>query len=158
MFHAVNFINCRVSTVFAYRGADGNVVHKLHHKVSSRVANCMSLAIKENKMGPRTVPWGTPLLISMNSVAIPSTTTLFAFFDSRSQGSSWSHREIWCHQLRVTDTVTSEAHSSGSDYVSNPEMCAVKVDVFGVVFPRDVVNHPQHFLCRVRLHCVGSVQ
>ena len=38
MFHAVKSINCRVSTVFAYMGADGNVVRKLHHKVSSRVS------------------------------------------------------------------------------------------------------------------------
>ena len=38
MLHAVNFINCHVSTVFAYRDADGNVVHKRHHKVSSRVS------------------------------------------------------------------------------------------------------------------------
>ena len=39
MFHAVNFINCRVSAVFAYIGADGNVVCKLYHKVSSRVSS-----------------------------------------------------------------------------------------------------------------------
>ena len=39
-------------------------------------AICMSLTIKENKMGARTVPRGTPLLISINSVVILSTTTL----------------------------------------------------------------------------------
>ena len=56
MFHAVNFISCPVCTVFAYRDADDNVVHKLHHKVLLGSANCMLLTIKENKMGPRTVP------------------------------------------------------------------------------------------------------
>ena len=50
----------------------------------------------------------------------------------------------------MTDTVTHEAHSSGSDYVGNSGKCAVKVGVFGVVFPRDVENHPQH-------SCVDSV-
>ena len=38
-------------------------------------ANCMSLTIKKNKMGPRTVPQGTPQLISMNSVVTPSNKT-----------------------------------------------------------------------------------
>ena len=44
----------------------------------------------------------------------------------------------------VTDAVPSEVHSFGSDFVGNPGKCAVKVDVFGVVFPRDVDNHPPH--------------
>ena len=35
-----------------------------------------SLTIIENKIGPRTVPCGTPLLISTNFVDSPSTTTL----------------------------------------------------------------------------------
>ena len=50
----------------------------------------------------------------------------------------------------MTDTVTSEAHSSGSDYVGNPGKCAIEADVFGVVFPRGVQNHPQH-------SCINSV-
>ena len=40
--------------------------------------------------------------------------------------------------------MTSKAHSSGSDFVGNPGMCAVKVNVFGVVFQGDVGNRPQH--------------
>ena len=52
--------------------------------------------------------------------------------------------EIWCNELRVTNTVTSEAHSSGSDCVGNHKKCAVKLDVFGVVFRRDVEYHHQH--------------
>ena len=31
--------------------------------------------------------------------------------------------------------MTSEGHSSGSYFVGNPGKCAVKVDVFRVVFP-----------------------
>ena len=46
--------------------------------------------------------------------------------------------------------MTSEAHSSGSDFVGNPGKCAVKVDVFGVVFPGDVEKRPQH-------SCVDSI-
>ena len=53
--------------------------------------------------------------------------------------------------LRVTDTVTSKAHSSGSDYVGNPGKWALRVDVFNAVSSRDVENHPQH-------SCVDSVQ
>ena len=44
----------------------------------------------------------------------------------------------------MTDTVTREAHSSGSDYLGNSGKCVVKVGVSGVVFPRDVENHSQH--------------
>ena len=44
----------------------------------------------------------------------------------------------------MTDTVASEAHSSGSDFVGNPGKRGIEVDVFNVVFPRDVENHPQH--------------
>ena len=47
---------------------------------------------------------------------------------------------------RVTDTVTSEAHSSGSHYVSNPGKWALKGLVFDAVSSRDVENHPQ-FSC-----------
>ena len=36
--YAVNFINCRVSTIIAYWDADGNVVRKLHQKVSFRIS------------------------------------------------------------------------------------------------------------------------
>ena len=50
----------------------------------------------------------------------------------------------------MTDTVTSEAHFSGSDFVGNPGKCAVKVNVFGMVLPRNVENHPQH-------SCINSV-
>ena len=35
----------------------------------------ISLTMSENKEGPMTVPYGTPLLISRKSVTIPSTTT-----------------------------------------------------------------------------------
>ena len=35
-------------------------------------------------------------------------------------------------------------HSSGSDFIGDPGKCAIKIDVFGVVFPRDVENHSQH--------------
>ena len=40
--------------------------------------------------------------------------------------------------------MTSDAHSSGSDFVGDPGKCSIKINVFDVVFPRDVENHPQH--------------
>ena len=42
--------------------------------------------------------------------------------------------------------MTSEAHSSGSDFVGNPGKRAIEVDVFYVIFPRDVKNNPERNL------------
>ena len=40
------------------------------------ITGLMSLTIMENNTGPRTVPWGTPLLMLRKLVTTPSTTTL----------------------------------------------------------------------------------
>ena len=63
MFHTVDFISCHVSTIFA----DGDTICKFHHRVISRVSKLyVILTTKENMVGPRTVTWGTPLLMSIN--------------------------------------------------------------------------------------------
>ena len=47
--------------------------------------------------------------------------------------------------------MTSKAHSFGSDFVGNlGKRAFIEVEVFDVIFPRDVKNHPQH-------SCVDSV-
>ena len=38
MFHAVDFINCRVNAVFSHKDANGNINREFHHKGSSRVS------------------------------------------------------------------------------------------------------------------------
>ena len=47
----------------------------LRSRLLTGCTTVISLIIIENKMGPNTVPWGTPLFTFTNSVYFPSTTT-----------------------------------------------------------------------------------
>ena len=84
MFHSFDFISCRVSTVFASGDADGDIIRKFRHKVFPRVSQ-LNVVDYQGEWG--RAKDSMPLLMSTNSVVVPSTMTL-CFCDSKSQGSS----------------------------------------------------------------------
>ena len=77
MFHSVDFISCHVINIFAYGDPDSDTIYKFHHRVIPGVSQLYVIdhQLKVNRVEPRKVAWGMPLLMSINSV-IPQSMTL----------------------------------------------------------------------------------
>ena len=74
MFHAVDFINCRVNAVFSHKDANGNINREFHHKGSSRVSSVELISSRTKKKYINQLNYENAIIKTTSNTIIKTTT------------------------------------------------------------------------------------